>query len=64
MDDRNVEVPGAVPVERVLATDPIYRILSNGLASPWILGAAIAAIVVLAIVFGPSTDSHFIYTDF
>jgi len=64
MDDRNVEVPGAVPVERVLANDPIYRVLSDGLASPWMLGATIAAIVILAIVFGPSADSHFIYTDF
>jgi hypothetical protein len=59
-----VEVPGAVPVEQVLVSDPVYRLLAARLASPWVLGIVVAAIVVSAIVFGPSTDSHFIYTDF
>ena len=64
MDDRFVEVPGAREVREVLATDPLYRVLGRRLASPWILGLAIALLIVLMIVLGPSSDSRFIYTDF
>lgn len=64
MDERFVEVPGARDVRVVLASDPVYRILGKRLASPWILGATIALLIVLMIVFGPSSDSRFIYTDF
>ncbi len=65
MDDRHVDVPGAVPVEQVLRSDPLYRLLGGArLATPWVLGVVIGLIVVVAIVLGPSADSHFIYTDF
>ena len=64
MDDRLIDVPGARDVHEVLATDPLYRVLGRRLGSPWILGLAIAFLVVLMIVFGPSSDSRFIYTDF
>jgi len=64
MDDINITVPGAVPVERVLQSDPLFRLLGARMGSPWILGAIAAAIVAMAIVLGPSNDSHFIYTDF
>jgi hypothetical protein len=33
-------------------------------AHPAALGLALFALVVIAIVFGPSSDSRFIYTDF
>jgi hypothetical protein len=64
MDDRNVQVPGAVPVDQVLASDPLYRILGSRLTSPWVLGVVVACLIAIAVVLGPSTDSHFIYTDF
>jgi len=64
MDERFVEVPGAHDVRVVLATDPIYQVLGERLASPWVLGATIAILIVLMIVLGPSSDSRFIYTDF
>ena len=64
MDERFLDVPGARDVRDVLRTDPLYRMLGRRLVSPWVLGAAIALLVVLAIVFGPSADSRFIYTDF
>lgn len=64
MDDKHIEVPGARDVESVLATDPIFRIFRLRLARPHILGVIIAILILLMIVFGPSTDSRFIYTDF
>lgn len=64
MDDRNIEVPGARDVDAVLATDPIYIFLGRTFANPVILGAVLAGLVVAMILLGPSTDSHFIYTDF
>jgi hypothetical protein len=57
-------VPGAQNVEEVLSHDPIFRILGRRLAVPAILGAVLFVLVVVAIVFGPSTESRFIYTDF
>ena len=65
MDDRGViEVPGARDVELVLADDPLYVALGARMASPWVLGIVIALLIVVMIVFGPSSDSRFIYTDF
>ena len=64
MDDRNIKVPGARPVADVLASDPFYRMLGSRLAQPWVLGCVIALLTILVIVFGPSADSRFIYTDF
>jgi hypothetical protein len=64
IDDGTVDVPGACDVEAVLQTDPLFVLLGRRLCSPWVLGIALGAIVILAIVFGPSTDSRFIYTDF
>lgn len=64
MDDADIRVPGAQDVREVLRNDPFYRLLGARLTSPWVLGAVIGAIVVLMILFGPSSDSRFIYTDF
>jgi hypothetical protein len=57
-------VPGAQNVEEVLAHDPLYSVLGRRLAHPVFLGAVLFLIVVVTIVFGPSTESRFIYTDF
>ncbi len=64
MDDRDVVVPGAVDVRTVLRLDPIYRVAGSALTSPYVLGAVLVALVLGAIVFGPSSESRFIYTDF
>ena len=65
MDDRGpIEVPGAMPVDQALRTDPFYLLLGARLANPVVLGIVAAIIVIAMIVFGPSTDSRFIYTDF
>jgi hypothetical protein len=57
-------VPGAQNVEEVLAHDPVYQVLGRRLAHPIFLGVVLFLIVVVMIVFGPSTESRFIYTDF
>lgn len=64
MDDRDVVVPGAVEVRTALRLDPLYRLAGSALTSPYVLGAVLALLAVAAIVFGPSTESRFIYTDF
>jgi hypothetical protein len=64
MDDRNIVVPGARPIEDVLRSDPLYRLAGGALTTPWVLGLVLALLIVLIIVFGPSADSRFIYTDF
>lgn len=65
MDDRGViEVPGSRPVQDALGVDPFYVLLGARLAHPLVLGLVAAALVVAMILFGPSTDSRFIYTDF
>jgi hypothetical protein len=49
----------------VLTRAPFWFIASRGrLLGPIVLGLALAAIIVTMIVFAPSADSHFIYTDF
>jgi hypothetical protein len=64
VDDRDVVVPGAVDVRTVLRLDPLFRVAGSALTSPYVLGAVFAVLAVVAIVFGPSTESRFIYTDF
>ena len=64
MEDVNVEVPYARDVELVLRSDPWYIVFGRALSNPWFLGFILALLVVAMIVAGPSTDSHFIYTDF
>jgi hypothetical protein len=64
VDDRDVVVPGAVDVRTVLRLDPIYRLAGSALTSPYVLGAVLVALALGAIVFGPSSESRFIYTDF
>lgn len=64
MDDRDVSVPGAVDVRTALRLDPIYRLIGSAVTSPYVLGLILALLAVLAIVLGPSSESHFIYTDF
>lgn len=57
-------VPGAQNVEEVLAHDPVYAVLGRRLANPVVLGVVLFLIVVAVVVFGPSSESRFIYTDF
>lgn len=64
MDDRDVVVPGAVDAPTVLRLDPIYRLAGSALTSPYVLGIVFALLALAAVVFGPSTESRFIYTDF
>jgi len=64
VDDREIVVPGAVPIETVLRTDPLYRLLGTRLRSPWILGVVLALFALTVVVFGPATESRFIYTNF
>ena len=49
----------------VLTRAPFWPLAGRGgLAGPVVLGLALAALVLAMIVFAPSADSHFIYTDF
>lgn len=65
MDDRGrIEVPGSRPIAEVLQSDPLYAVLGARLAHPVVLGVVAALAIALMILLGPSTDSHFIYTDF
>lgn len=57
-------VPGSKDVEEVLAQDPVFSVLGSRLAHPAVLGAVVFVLVVAMIVFGPSSESRFIYTDF
>jgi hypothetical protein len=64
IDDEYSRVPSALAPRVALRHDPGVALLGTTLANPFVLGVVIAALVVLMIVFGPSTDSRFIYTDF
>jgi hypothetical protein len=57
-------VPGSRDVAAVLRTDPLAALLGARLAHPVVLGCVLFALVVAAIVLGPSSESRFIYTDF
>jgi hypothetical protein len=64
IDSEHGVVPGSRDVAEVLASDPLYRASGRRLANPWLLGIALFVLVIAMIVFGPSTESRFIYTDF
>lgn len=64
IDSEHDLVPGARNADEALATDPLYRVAAGRLANPWILGVVLFVVVLAMIVFGPSTESRFIYTDF
>ncbi len=64
MDDRHIDVPDARPPNEILKSDPIYLALGHSLTNPIVLGVICGLLVILMILAGPSTDSHFIYTDF
>jgi len=64
MDDRRGDVPGARDVREVLRSDPLYRAIGPRLADPWLMGIVLAIITIAMVILGPSTESHFIYTDF
>jgi hypothetical protein len=63
MDDFGA-VPGSRDVQSVLQSDPIARLAGPQLGKPIVLGLVLALLIVLMIVFGPASDSRFIYTDF
>jgi hypothetical protein len=64
MDDREVVVPGAVDIHTVLQLDPLYRMLGVALTSPYVLGVVFALLALATVIFGASSESRFIYTDF
>ncbi len=63
MDDQG-DVPGARDVRDVLRTDPLSILAGRHMDRSIVVGALIAFLVVATIVFGPASDSRFIYTDF
>ncbi len=64
IDRDHLVVPGSRDVADVLASDPIYRLFRRRLAHPLVLGGVLFVLVLAMIVFGPSSESRFIYTDF
>ncbi len=64
MDDDRIVVPGARDVRAVLAADPIYAVARTLITRPLSLGLILFALALAVLVFGPSTESRFIYTDF
>ena len=64
IDSERDVVPGAREADDVLRTDPVFFVVRRRLAAPWILGVVLFALIVAMVVFGPSTESRFIYTDF
>ncbi|MBD5606762.1 MAG: hypothetical protein IAI48_16965 [Candidatus Eremiobacteraeota bacterium] len=64
IDAEHNVVPGSRDVADVLITDPVFRLLGRRLERPLVLGIVIFAFVLAMIVFGPSSESRFIYTDF
>jgi hypothetical protein len=57
-------VPGSRDVADVLETDPLFSLLHASLARPALLGAVVFGLILLMLIFGPSSESRFIYTDF
>ena len=47
-----------------LTRSPLWRVVKHPRWGPYVLGAALAALIVAMVVLSPATDSHFIYTDF
>lgn len=48
----------------MLVTDPLFFITRGAIRFPIVLGLAVALVAILMIVFGASSESRFIYTDF
>ncbi len=63
MDDYG-EVPGARNVETVLQSDPIGKLLGPLTGDATVIGFVLFFLIVAMVVFGPSSGSRFIYTDF
>ena len=57
-------VPGSKNVEEVLEHDPVFKLIGMQLAHPVVLGVVLFLIVVAIVLFGPASESRFIYTDF
>ena len=64
IDAEHYVVPGSRDVADVLVTDPLSRVLGRRLMNPFVLGLVVFGLVIAMIVFGPSSESRFIYTDF
>ena len=65
MDDSGpVHPPGSRDVRDVLKTDPLFFLTRGIVRFPIALGIAVALAVIVMIVFGASSESRFIYTDF
>lgn len=64
MDDDRLIVPGARDVRAVLTTDPIYRFARRLVTHPVGLGTILFLLALAILIFGPSSESRFIYTDF
>ncbi|MDE2482450.1 MAG: hypothetical protein KGN02_09705 [bacterium] len=47
-----------------LTTSRIWPLMTNPRLGPIVLGIALFVIIVATVLFSPSTESHFIYTDF
>lgn len=47
-----------------LTKSRVWPLVSQAKVGPFVLGAILFCIVVAMVVLSPSTDSHFIYTDF
>ena len=64
MDDRHLEVPGALEPSEALRGDPGYELLKNHLTNPVALGIVLALLIIAMVILSPSAQSNFIYTDF
>jgi hypothetical protein len=47
-----------------LTRSPLWRAVRHPTWGPYALGVVLAVLIVAMVLLGPSTDSHFIYTDF
>jgi len=47
-----------------LTESRIWPFLTNRAYGPLVLGCVLFLIIVATVIFSPSTESHFIYTDF
>ena len=47
-----------------LTTSRLWPLMRSPRSGPYVLGIVLAAIVVAMVLFSPSAESHFIYTDF
>jgi len=64
VNDAERGVPGALHPRAALRHDPLFTLLRSRLESPVLLGVVLAMMALVAIVFGASDASRFIYTDF